>query len=125
MKTAFQVSVCPCAAQYVTAGANPISVKKGIDKTCDFLVEKLREKAQPVKGSSDIKVRCCSRVRPCASLKMYVLGTNPFGRAAACLKHAGEGRNLFVWLASQSNPNQVTDQGLARMRLHAGVQNRW
>lgn len=51
--------VCACAAQYVTAGANPISVKKGIDKTCDFLVEKLREKAQPVKGSSDIKVRCC------------------------------------------------------------------
>ena len=43
----------------MTAGANPISVKKGIDKTCDFLVEKLREKAQPVKGSSDIKVRCC------------------------------------------------------------------
>ncbi|KAK9840846.1 hypothetical protein WJX81_008644 [Elliptochloris bilobata] len=41
--------------QYVTAGANPISVKKGIDKTCDFLVGKLKEKAQPVKGSSDIK----------------------------------------------------------------------
>ena len=32
-------SVCACAAQYVTAGANPISVKKGIDKTCDFLVD--------------------------------------------------------------------------------------
>eukprot|EP01023_Acetabularia_acetabulum_P001875 TRINITY_DN1073_c0_g1_i1.p1 TRINITY_DN1073_c0_g1~~TRINITY_DN1073_c0_g1_i1.p1 ORF type:complete len:583 (-),score=171.88 TRINITY_DN1073_c0_g1_i1:587-2335(-) len=41
--------------QYVTAGANPISVKKGIDKTCDFLVEKLKEKAKTVSGRSDIK----------------------------------------------------------------------
>jgi hypothetical protein len=41
----------------VTAGANPISVKKGIDKTCEFLVAQLKEKAQPVKGASDIKAR--------------------------------------------------------------------
>ena len=41
--------------QNVTAGANPISIKKGIDKTVDFLVEKLRELARPVKGSTDIK----------------------------------------------------------------------
>ena len=47
-------------AQYVTAGANPISVKKGIDKTCDFLVSKLKERAQPVKGNSDIKVGALS-----------------------------------------------------------------
>jgi chaperonin GroEL (HSP60 family) len=42
--------------QAVTAGANPISVKKGIDKTCDFLVAKLKEVARPVKGTEDIKV---------------------------------------------------------------------
>ncbi len=42
--------------QSVTAGANPIAVKKGIDKTRDFLVEKLREAAKPVQGRSDIKV---------------------------------------------------------------------
>ncbi|KAL4439015.1 hypothetical protein ABPG77_006952 [Micractinium sp. CCAP 211/92] len=41
--------------QNVTAGANPISIKRGIDKTCDFLVEKLKEFARPVKGSSEIK----------------------------------------------------------------------
>ncbi|KAL6747183.1 chaperonin 60A [Haematococcus lacustris] len=41
--------------QVVTAGANPISVKKGIDKTCDFLVEKLKAAAKPVKGREDIK----------------------------------------------------------------------
>ena len=71
-----------CAAQYVTAGANPISVKKGIDKTCDFLVEKLREKAQPVKGSSDIKARCCGRRRTgscCAALWCQAEGLNAFG----------------------------------------------
>ena len=39
----------------VTAGANPIALKKGIDKTINFLVEKLRENARPVKGSDDIK----------------------------------------------------------------------
>ncbi len=43
-------------AQAVTAGANPISVKKGIDKTCDHLVKRLRELARPVKGTDDIKV---------------------------------------------------------------------
>lgn len=41
--------------QSITAGANPISVKKGIDKTCDFLVAKLKENAKPVKGRKDIK----------------------------------------------------------------------
>ena len=42
--------------QAVSAGANPISVKKGIDKTCTFLVEKLREKAKQISGPKDIKV---------------------------------------------------------------------
>eukprot|EP00887_Chlorella_sp_A99_P002510 scaffold6.g2510.t1 len=41
--------------QNVTAGANPINIKRGIDKTCEFLVGKLREAARPVKGSSDIR----------------------------------------------------------------------
>jgi chaperonin GroL len=41
--------------QSVTAGANPIAVKKGIDKTCDFLVGKLRENAKPVSGREDIR----------------------------------------------------------------------
>jgi len=41
--------------QAVTAGANPISIKKGIDKTTDFLVEKLQSLARPVKGSEDIR----------------------------------------------------------------------
>ena len=42
--------------QAVTSGANPISIKKGIDKTCDFLVGKLKENSKPVKGTEDIKV---------------------------------------------------------------------
>ncbi|CAL8466439.1 g5975 [Coccomyxa elongata] len=41
--------------QAVTAGSNPITLKKGIDKTCEFLVAKLKEVARPVKGTEDIK----------------------------------------------------------------------
>jgi chaperonin GroEL (HSP60 family) len=44
--------------QAVTSGANPISIKKGIDKTTAFLMEKLLENSRPVKGSNDIKSRC-------------------------------------------------------------------
>lgn len=42
--------------QAVSAGANPISVKKGIDKTCAFLVGKLKENAKQISGPKDIKV---------------------------------------------------------------------
>jgi chaperonin GroL len=41
--------------QAVTAGANPIAIKKGIDKTAEYLVEKLQSLSRPVKGSSDIR----------------------------------------------------------------------
>ena len=46
--------------QAVTSGANPINIKRGIDKTCSFLVGKLKENAKPVQGSDDIKARCSS-----------------------------------------------------------------
>ncbi|XP_042511897.1 ruBisCO large subunit-binding protein subunit alpha [Macadamia integrifolia] len=39
----------------VTSGANPVSIKKGIDKTVQGLVEELEKKARAVKGSDDIK----------------------------------------------------------------------
>lgn len=39
----------------VTAGANPVSIKKGIDKTVNFLVEQLQKRARDVKGSDDIR----------------------------------------------------------------------
>jgi chaperonin GroEL (HSP60 family) len=42
--------------QAITAGANPIAVKKGIDKTQEYLVQKLRENAKPVNGRNDIRV---------------------------------------------------------------------
>ena len=47
--------------QNVTAGANPIMLKRGIDKTCTFLVDKLKEKARKVQGREDIKVRLKAR----------------------------------------------------------------
>jgi chaperonin GroEL (HSP60 family) len=38
----------------VTAGANPVSLKKGIDKTVECLIEELEKKARPVERG-DIK----------------------------------------------------------------------
>ena len=43
----------------VTSGANPVSIKRGIDKTVQGLVEELEKKARPVKGRDDIKGMCC------------------------------------------------------------------
>jgi chaperonin GroEL (HSP60 family) len=39
----------------VASGANPIPVKKGIDKTIAFLEVELKKRAQPVENRSDIK----------------------------------------------------------------------
>ncbi|EPS67631.1 hypothetical protein M569_07141, partial [Genlisea aurea] len=39
----------------VTSGANPVSLKKGIDKTVQFLVDELEKKSRPIKGRDDIK----------------------------------------------------------------------
>lgn len=39
----------------VTSGANPVSVKRGIDKTVQGLIQELEKKARPVEGRDDIK----------------------------------------------------------------------
>lgn len=39
----------------VTSGANPINIKKGIDKTVTALIEELKNQARAVKGREDIK----------------------------------------------------------------------
>ncbi|XP_047068749.1 ruBisCO large subunit-binding protein subunit alpha, chloroplastic isoform X2 [Lolium rigidum] len=39
----------------VTSGANPVSLKKGIDKTVQGLILELENRARPVKGSGDIR----------------------------------------------------------------------
>lgn len=39
----------------VASGANPVSLKKGIDKTVFELVKILRKECRPVKGRNDIK----------------------------------------------------------------------
>lgn len=39
----------------VTSGANPVSLKKGIDKTVQGLINELENKARPIKGREDIK----------------------------------------------------------------------
>ena len=39
----------------VTAGSNPIALKKGIDKTVAFLVTELGKRARSIKGREEIK----------------------------------------------------------------------
>lgn len=39
----------------MTSGANPVSLKRGIDKTVQGLVQELEKKARAVKGGDDIK----------------------------------------------------------------------
>ncbi|KAF6151256.1 hypothetical protein GIB67_002955 [Kingdonia uniflora] len=39
----------------VTSGANPVSIKKGIDKTVIGLIAELEKKARPIKGREDVK----------------------------------------------------------------------
>lgn len=39
----------------VTSGANPVSLKRGIDKTVQGLVEELEKKSRAVEGRDDIK----------------------------------------------------------------------
>lgn len=39
----------------VTSGANPVAIKKGIDKTVAALIDELKKASRPVKGREDIK----------------------------------------------------------------------
>lgn len=71
--------------QNVTAGANPISVKKGIDKTCDYLVGKLKELSTPVKGSADIKVTVLPPPPPCSLTFILLFGSSFHSRACPAL----------------------------------------
>lgn len=74
--------------QAVTAGSNPITLKKGIDKTCEYLVAKLKEVARPVKGTEDIKVglgygTLTSPLSPCDILSCCDCQSREFGEPHA------------------------------------------
>jgi chaperonin GroEL (HSP60 family) len=51
----------------VTSGANPVSLKKGIDKTVQGLIQELENKSRPIKGGGDIKGDCCIFILDCLS----------------------------------------------------------
>lgn len=51
--------------QNVTAGANPIGIKKGIDKTVSALVKMLKENAKDITGSEDIKGKTRGDLKTC------------------------------------------------------------
>lgn len=48
----------------VTSGANPVAIKKGIDKTVAALIEELRERARPVQGRETIRGSMASNLVP-------------------------------------------------------------
>ena len=52
--------------QQVAAGANPVSIKRGINKACAYLVGELAARARPVQGSDDIRAVAAS-LRPSPS----------------------------------------------------------
>ena len=41
--------------KYITAGASPIGLKRGIDKAVEAIIKELEKKAIPIKGSTDTK----------------------------------------------------------------------
>ena len=43
------------AQKYLTAGVSPIEIKRGMDKACDAIVERLKEIAIPVRSEEDIR----------------------------------------------------------------------
>lgn len=57
--------------QAVSAGANPVSVKKGIDKTCAYLVGKLKEHSKQISGPKDIKVHLLLPCMTCCQVALH------------------------------------------------------
>ena len=43
------------AQKYLTAGVSPIEIKRGMDKACDAIVDKLKEISIPVRSEEDIR----------------------------------------------------------------------
>ncbi len=43
------------AQKYIASGVSPIELKRGMDKTCNALVERLSESARPIKSVEDIQ----------------------------------------------------------------------
>lgn len=58
----------------VAFGANPISLRKGMDKTVKELVKVLKKKSVPVKGRDDIKgvASLCSSLVKCMESQAHV-----------------------------------------------------
>ena len=43
------------AQKYLTAGVSPIEIKRGMDKACDAIADKLKEAAIPIRSEEDIR----------------------------------------------------------------------
>ena len=108
--------------QAVSAGANPVSVKKGIDKTCTFLVEKLGEKAKQISGPKDIKVSLgylAVHHLPSCTKCLHVSLLSP-GREASCMQ-----RCLLLLAVLQGSSCIAHRQSLGTVSLAVWRRSAW
>jgi chaperonin GroEL len=42
------------AQKYIATGVSPIEIKRGMDKACVFIVDKLKQQANPIRSKEDI-----------------------------------------------------------------------
>lgn len=71
----------------VTSGANPVSVKRGIDKTVQGLVEELEKTSRPVKGRDDIKGNAPLDLDFNFHKIIHLLKTNNLAHIVSCCYH--------------------------------------
>ncbi len=53
--TVLSRSIIRDSQKYIATGVSPIELKRGMDKVCDALVDKLLEEAQPIRSKEDIQ----------------------------------------------------------------------
>mmetsp|Transcript_24667 Transcript_24667/g.42484 ORF Transcript_24667/g.42484 Transcript_24667/m.42484 type:complete len:620 (-) Transcript_24667:325-2184(-) len=62
--TVLAKEIVTCGLKYVAAGANPVSLRRGIEKTCAMLMEEIRKAAKPVTEDDFEKVAAISSNDP-------------------------------------------------------------
>lgn len=104
----------------VTSGANPVSIKKGIDKTVHELVKELEKKARPVEGGDDIKgsmlAMClrsiCSNIKGLYLLIPFMESITFFFFCIAAVASISAGNDEFIGSMIADAINKVGPDGV-------------
>ena len=57
----------------VTAGANPMGIRKGMEKAVAVAVEELKAISKPIQGKDSIKTLCAGREKLGESAKLQII----------------------------------------------------